>query len=76
MASKFAITVKNLKKSYGKTEVLKGLTMNVERELLDLAKSPWLSTGIGASAEPQAHRDGPYREGNPEDAPTANCAKL
>lgn len=31
MASKFAITVKNLKKSYGKTEVLKGLTMNVER---------------------------------------------
>jgi uncharacterized protein (UPF0276 family) len=37
------------------------------RAMLDLAQSPWLSTGIGASAEPQAHRDGPYREGNPED---------
>src|SRR5262245_23236049 len=40
------------------------------RTMLDLAKSPWLSTGIGASAEPQAHRDGPYREGNPEDLQT------
>lgn len=37
------------------------------RTMLDLAKSPWLSTGIGASAEPQAHRDGPYREADPED---------
>ena len=37
------------------------------REMLDMAKSPWLSTGIGASAEPQAHRDGPYREGNDSD---------
>ena len=34
------------------------------RALLDTAKSPWLSTGIGASAEPQAHRGGPYREGD------------
>ncbi len=42
-------------------------TMRESRELLDTAKSPWFSTGIGASAEPQAHRDGPYREGNPED---------
>jgi uncharacterized protein (UPF0276 family) len=41
--------------------------MKTARELVDLAKSPWLSTGIGASAEPQAHRDGPYREGNVED---------
>lgn len=31
MASKYAITVKNLKKSYGKTDVLKGVTFNVER---------------------------------------------
>jgi uncharacterized protein (UPF0276 family) len=41
--------------------------MKISRELVDLAKSPWLSTGIGASAEPQAHRDGPYREADPED---------
>lgn len=34
------------------------------RALLNAAKSPWLSTGIGASAEPQAHRGGPYREGD------------
>jgi uncharacterized protein (UPF0276 family) len=40
------------------------------REMLDTAKSPWLSTGIGASAEPQAHRDGPYREGNDSDLQT------
>lgn len=31
MATKYAITVKNLKKSYGKTEVLKGVNLNVER---------------------------------------------
>lgn len=31
MPSKYAITVKNLKKSYGKTEVLKGVDLNVER---------------------------------------------
>ncbi len=31
MASKYSITVKNLKKSYGKTEVLKGVNLNVER---------------------------------------------
>lgn len=37
------------------------------RAMLDLAQSPWLSTGIGASAEPQAHRSGPYREADPED---------
>lgn len=36
--------------------------MDEARAMLDIAKSPWLSTGIGASAEPQAHRDGPYRE--------------
>jgi uncharacterized protein (UPF0276 family) len=41
--------------------------MKVSRELVDTAKSPWLSTGIGASAEPQAHRNGPYREANIED---------
>ncbi len=32
------------------------------RAMLDVAQSPWFSTGIGASAEPQAHRNGPYRE--------------
>ena len=31
MPSKYAITVKILKKSYGKTEVLKGVNLNVER---------------------------------------------
>ena len=36
--------------------------MREARALLDAAGSPWLSTGIGASAEPQAHRGGPYRE--------------
>lgn len=40
------------------------------RQMLDAARSPWLSTGIGASAEPQAHRGGPYREGNVEDLQT------
>ena len=40
------------------------------REMLNLCRPPWLSTGIGASAEPQAHRDGPYREGNDEDLQT------
>lgn len=40
--------------------------MTEARAMLDLAQSPWLSTGIGASAEPQAHRDGPYREADPE----------
>ncbi len=38
--------------------------MREARALLDAAKSPWFSTGIGASAEPQAHRFGPYREGD------------
>ena len=42
-------------------------TMKLAREQLETAKSPWLSTGIGASAEPQAHRDGPYREADDED---------
>jgi uncharacterized protein (UPF0276 family) len=41
--------------------------MNLARQQLDTAKSPWLSTGIGASAEPQAHRGGPYREADDED---------
>jgi uncharacterized protein (UPF0276 family) len=41
--------------------------MTEARAMLDLAKSPWLSTGIGASAEPQAHRDGPYREADDKD---------
>jgi hypothetical protein len=41
--------------------------MSVGREMLDATKSPWLSTGIGASAEPQAHRDGPYREADDAD---------
>jgi uncharacterized protein (UPF0276 family) len=36
--------------------------MHKARALLDAAQSPWFSTGIGASAEPQAHRFGPYRE--------------
>ncbi len=36
--------------------------MTEARAMLDIAQSPWLSTGIGASAEPQAHRNGPYRE--------------
>jgi uncharacterized protein (UPF0276 family) len=37
-------------------------TMTTARTILDTTHSPWLSTGIGASAEPQAHRHGPYRE--------------
>jgi uncharacterized protein (UPF0276 family) len=37
------------------------------RTILDTIRCPWLSTGIGASAEPQAHRHGPYREATPED---------
>lgn len=37
------------------------------RTILDRISCPWLSTGVGASAEPQAHRHGPYREANPED---------
>ncbi len=40
--------------------------MKKARALLDAAKSPWFSTGIGASAEPQAHRFGPYREADPD----------
>lgn len=36
--------------------------MREARVMLDATQSPWLSTGIGASAEPQAHRGGPYRE--------------
>jgi uncharacterized protein (UPF0276 family) len=42
-------------------------TEDVLREgkaMMDLARPPWFSTGIGASAEPQAHRNGPYREGD------------
>jgi uncharacterized protein (UPF0276 family) len=41
--------------------------MTQTRAILDRIQCPWLSTGIGASAEPQAHRHGPYREANPED---------
>ncbi|MBX3084144.1 MAG: DUF692 family protein [Anaerolineae bacterium] len=41
--------------------------VRVGRMMLDAIRPPWFSTGVGASAEPQAHRDGPYREGNPED---------
>jgi uncharacterized protein (UPF0276 family) len=41
--------------------------MSAARAMLDMAKCPWLSTGIGASAEPQAHRDGPYREADDKD---------
>lgn len=41
--------------------------MSQARRLLDAMGCPWLSTGIGASAEPQAHRHGPYREANSED---------
>jgi uncharacterized protein (UPF0276 family) len=40
--------------------------MTTARAILDQSKSPWLSMGIGASAEPQAHRHGPYREADPE----------
>jgi uncharacterized protein (UPF0276 family) len=41
--------------------------MQEARAMLDIAQSPWFSTGIGASAEPQGHRDGPYREAQKED---------
>ena len=41
-------------------------TMTEGRAMLDLAQSPWFSTGIGASAEPQAHRGWLYREADPE----------
>lgn len=40
--------------------------MATARAMLDLTRSAWLSTGIGASAEPQAHRHGPYREADDE----------
>lgn len=43
-------------------EPFKPDVMDEARQLLDITKTPWLSTGIGASAEPQAHRKGPYRE--------------
>lgn len=54
--------------------------MDTARKMLDLVKCPWLSTGIGASAEPQAHRDGPHREANPDqrqsrETVTANIVK-
>jgi len=39
--------------------------MQPSRVLLDTAQPPWLSTGIGASAEPQGHRGSPYREADP-----------
>lgn len=32
------------------------------RHMLDATRTPYLSTGVGASAEPQAHRGSPYRE--------------
>lgn len=41
--------------------------LKIGQVLLDRINPPWFSTGIGASAEPQAHRNGPYREGNRED---------
>jgi uncharacterized protein (UPF0276 family) len=41
-------------------------TMEMGRQLLEAAKSPWFSTGIGASAEPQMHRHGPFREADDE----------
>lgn len=40
--------------------------MDTTRQILDKIHCPWLSTGIGASAEPQAHRHDPYREADPE----------
>jgi uncharacterized protein (UPF0276 family) len=54
--------------------------MTEARAMLDIAKSPYLSTGIGASAEPQAHRNGPYREADVEhlqmqETVTANIIK-
>jgi uncharacterized protein len=44
--------------------------MDEARTMLDATQSPWLSTGIGASAEPQAHRSGPYREADDADLQT------
>lgn len=40
--------------------------MAVARTIMEVTRTPWLSTGIGASAEPQAHRHGPYREADLE----------
>lgn len=40
--------------------------MATARTILDRIQCSWLSTGIGASAEPQAHRHGPYREADQE----------
>jgi len=40
--------------------------LEVGTALLNIMQPPWFSTGIGASAEPQAHRDGPYREADPD----------
>jgi uncharacterized protein (UPF0276 family) len=40
--------------------------VQVGNELLAAIQPPWFSVGVGASAEPQAHRDGPYREGDPD----------
>ena len=40
--------------------------MAVSRQLVDTAQSPWFSTGIGASAEPQGHRGGFFRVADDE----------
>jgi uncharacterized protein (UPF0276 family) len=40
--------------------------LTVARTIMEVTRTPWLSTGIGASAEPQAHRHGPYREADLE----------
>ena len=42
-------------------------TMSKARAMLDLARPPWHSTGIGASAEPQGHTT-PYWRGAPASA--------
>jgi len=42
-------------------------TMSQARRMLDMARPPWFSTGIGASAEPQGHTT-PYWRGAPASA--------
>lgn len=55
-------------------------TMTKARAMLDLAKPPWHSTGIGASAEPQAHtteywRGAPAEALQPRDVCLANIVR-
>jgi uncharacterized protein (UPF0276 family) len=49
------------------TDPFQAAAMDKARAMLDRAQSPWFSTGIGASAEPQGHTT-PYWRGAPASA--------